>query len=52
MPETGNQRHAHQFSSLDRLEAHYDFIVCGSGSSGSVVTGRLATKREVSVLLV
>ena len=33
------------------LKTHYDFIVCGSGSSGSVVTGRLAQNPDVSVLL-
>src|SRR6478609_8663838 len=30
---------------------HFDFVVCGSGSSGSVVAGRLAAHADVSVLL-
>jgi len=34
------------------LKPQYDFIVCGSGSSGSVVAGRLAENSDVSVLLI
>jgi choline dehydrogenase len=34
-----------------QLKSHYDFIVCGSGSSGSVVARRLAENIDASVLL-
>src|SRR5215475_4914681 len=34
------------------LKSQYDFIVCGSGSSGSVVAGRLAENPDISVLLI
>src|SRR5260370_35210560 len=33
------------------LKSHYDFIVCGAGSSGSVVACHLAENPDVSVLL-
>lgn len=33
------------------LKTQYDFVVCGSGASGSVVARRLAEHPDVSVLL-
>lgn len=35
----------------ETLDRHFDFIVCGAGTSGSVIAGRLAANPDVKVLL-
>src|SRR6202165_6063900 len=52
-PAAGFAEHARRTQSRlgAELQRQYDFVVCGSGSSGSVVARRLAENADVSVLL-
>jgi choline dehydrogenase len=49
--EFDNRVRANQRRLAAELQTSYDFIVCGSGSSGSVVARRLAETGRASVLL-
>jgi choline dehydrogenase-like flavoprotein len=43
---------SNQLRLATHLNTQYDFVICGSGSSGSVVARRLAENSDVSVLLI
>jgi choline dehydrogenase-like flavoprotein len=51
-PEFAREVEENQLRLRGALRTTYDFIVCGSGSSGSVVARRLAENPDVSVLLI
>src|ERR1700730_18419986 len=51
-PDFAARVRTNQASLLGDLKSCYDFIVCGSGSSGSVVARRLAEIPNASVLLI
>jgi choline dehydrogenase len=48
----GERVRANQKRLTSELKPRYDFVVCGAGSSGSVVARRLAENPDVRVLLV
>ncbi|HVI10959.1 MAG TPA: GMC family oxidoreductase N-terminal domain-containing protein [Candidatus Binatia bacterium] len=53
-PHTDNfaeRVHLNQQRLAADLKSHYDFVVCGAGTSGSVVAARLAADPKIQVLL-
>ncbi len=43
--------HLNQQELAAELKSHHDFIICGAGTSGSVVAARLAADPKIQVLL-
>jgi choline dehydrogenase len=52
LPEFAERAAVNQRSRLANLRKDYDFVVCGAGSSGSVIARRLAENPLIHVLLI
>src|SRR5215469_6858630 len=50
-PTFAERVHLNQRKLAAELKSHYDFVICGAGSSGSVVAARLAADLKTQVLL-
>jgi choline dehydrogenase len=50
-PRTETSAAARRKALAENLDRRFDFIVCGAGTSGSVIAGRLAANPDVKVLL-